>query len=161
MSSRIEDRMPAPQGGWIGQRFLDKLAKGTRGRIFLLNFLRSTEESDETAIFDTLVTCVDDPELHKLVRVHRADEERHAEIFRRAIERLGGTPSPVPDELRIIDRLNGLLGGWGEAFLAKTIGVMEMYVLLQVVEERAVREWPAIVKALRPVDPESAAMSSA
>jgi hypothetical protein len=32
---------------------------------------------------------------------------------------------------------------------------MEMYAILQVIEERAVRDWPVIVDALRPVDPEA------
>jgi rubrerythrin len=141
----------------IQARFLDKLVATPRGRAFMLNFLRSTEESDEGGVFDALVTRVEDQELQKLVRVHRADEDRHAEIFRKAVLRVGGACVPVEAELRVVERVDGLLGGWAESFLARTLGVMEMYVLLLVVEERAVREWPAIAAALRKVDPESAA----
>jgi hypothetical protein len=152
-----------PSGGVIGARFLEKLVATARGRAFLLRFLQSTEESDEGAVFDTLVSRIEDPHLHKIVRIHRDDEERQAAIFRSAVERVvlaagaGAAPGPVPDDLRVVARLDALLGGFAEGFVAGRIGVMEMYAILLVVEERAVREWPAIVDALRPVDPESAA----
>jgi hypothetical protein len=152
----------SPSGGVIGARFLEKLVATPRGRAFLLRFLQSTEESDEGAIFDTLLERVDDPKLHELVRIHRADEQRHTEIFRQAVDRVvraggpGTAPGPIPDELRVVARLDELLGQSADGFVAGRVGVLEMYALLLVLEERAVREWPAIVHALRAVDPEAA-----
>jgi rubrerythrin len=149
-----------PSGGLIGARFRERLVATARGRAFLVRFLQSTEESDEGGVFDMLLSRVHDPEFHKMVRIHRDDEERHTEIFRSCVERIskasGVEPGPVPEELRIVGRIDHLLGGLAEPFVAGRLGVMEIYVLLQVLEERAVREWPAFVSVLRPVDPETA-----
>jgi rubrerythrin len=153
---------PKPSGGALGARYFDKLVATPRGRAFVLRFLQSTEESDEGAVFDMLLSQVNDPEFHKLVRIHRDDEERHAGIFRRAVERLVERfgpevePGPVPEELHVVGRLDAHLGGLSESFIAGRAGIMEVYALLLVVEERAVREWPVIVDALRAVDPEAA-----
>lgn len=148
-----------PSGGRIGARFFERLVAGKRGRAFLLNYLQSTEESDEGVVFAALVERVrENEDLQKLVKVHRADEERHAEIFRRAVRRVGGAPEPMPEELHVVGHLDRLLGNWTEKFMRghPDVGVLEMYALLLVIEERAVREWPAIVLALRRVDPASA-----
>lgn len=149
-----------PSGGVIGARFRERLVATPRGRAFLVRFLQSTEESDEAGIFDLLLARVDDPELRKLVRIHRDDEDRHAAIFRGCVERIsaasGVRPGPVPDDLRIVARIDELLGGLADPLRSGRLGVMEMYVVLQVIEERAVREWPAIVRALQPVDPDTA-----
>jgi rubrerythrin len=155
--------VPQPSGGVVGARFLERLVTKPRGRAFILNFLRSTEEADEGALFDMLVQRVEDPELQRMVKRHRDDERRHAEIFQRAAERvvaLGdpeANPGPVPKELEVVGRLDQLLGGFAAGFLAGRVGVMEVYLILLALEERAVREWPAIAAALRPIDPESAA----
>jgi hypothetical protein len=149
-----------PSGGRIGARFFERLVAGDKGRAFLLNFLQSTEESDEGVVFDALVERVGEgsEDLQKLVKVHRADEERHAEIFRRAVKRMGAGPEQMPPELFVVGNLDQQLGNWTEKFIRgdEEVGVLEMYSLLLVIEERAVREWPAIVSALRRVDPAAA-----
>jgi rubrerythrin len=152
----------APSGGWIGARFLERLVATPRGRAFTLRFLQSTEESDEAAVFETLLARVDDPPFRRLVKVHKGDEERHAGVFRRAVERVieragpDAEPGIIPNELHVVARVDTLLGGYSGRFLAGELGVLEMYAILLAVEERAVREWPAIVGALRPVDSASA-----
>ncbi len=138
--------------------FLSRVVASPRGRAFLLDFMADAEDSDERKVFDTLLARVDDPELHELVRIHRDDELRHAALLRACVARQGVTPDPTPDELHILDRIDRDLGGFVDAFLADRQGVMEAYVLLQVVEERAVLQFPLIVRALAGVDPESAAV---
>src|SRR5205085_1933012 len=95
--------------------------------------------------------------LQKLVRRHRDDEVRHARILRQASERVGAGPIPaVPPELRVVHRIDRHVGGLASKFASGNAEVMETYLLLQVIEERAVSEFPAIVRALRPIDPEAA-----
>jgi rubrerythrin len=148
--------------GILATRFFTKLVGAPRGRAFVLNYLQSMEESDEGAVFDLLVERVTDPEFRKMVRVHRDDEKRHAEIFRRAVERVvesGGPdahPGPVEEQLHVVRRLDDVLGGLSAKFIAGEVGIMELYVLLQVLEERAVGHLPRIAVALRSVDVESA-----
>jgi hypothetical protein len=156
--TNVSDDVAAPSGGFIGARFMDRLAATPRGRAFLLSFLASTEEADEGLVFEELLARVDDRELRKLVARHKADEERHARILKECVARLGHDVEPMPDELRVVTRLDGLLGGFASRFLEKNLGIMETYVLLLVLEERAVREWPVIARALHRVDPESAAV---
>jgi hypothetical protein len=142
--------------GWLDQLYLRRLVASPRGRSFLLSFMADAEESDEKGVFDHLLARVDDPELHKMVRVHRDDEKRHAEMLRACVVRQGVPAFAVPPELRVVDRIDRLLGGLAAKFVGDERGVMEAYVLLQVIEERAVRQFPGIVRALRPVDPASA-----
>jgi rubrerythrin len=165
MNSRSVVEKPSrdPVSRAIGARFLEKLLASPRGRAFMLRFLQSTEEADEQAVFDMLLARVDDPELNQLVKIHVADEERHAGIFRRAVERvvenekLDAAPGDIPADLRIVARLDERLGGYASGFVSGRLGVMEAYVLLLVLEERAVREWPLVAAVLRDIDPEAAA----
>ena len=147
---------PGPLRTLIQTRYLDRLVASDRGRAFLLAFMADAERSDEQMVFDTLLARVDDPELHKLVRIHRDDEERHGEILEACLRRVGATPPAVPDALRFIFRLDAELDGFAAEFVEGRRGVMEAYVLLQVIEERAVVQYPGIERALRRVDPHAA-----
>jgi rubrerythrin len=142
--------------GWLDHFYLRRLVATPRGRSFLLSFMTDAEESDEAGVFDHLLARVDDPELRKMVRVHRDDETHHAEMLRACVVRQGVPAEPVPAGLRIVARVDRMLGGFAARFVGDERGVMEAYVLLQVIEERAVRQFPGIVRALRPVDPASA-----
>jgi len=158
MPSELTD-LPAGPGlvrGLIQSRYLDRLVGSRRGRAFLLAFMADAERSDEAAVFDTLLARVDDPELHDMVKLHVADEERHGEILEVCMKRVGVTPLPVPDHLRFIFRLDAALDGFAARFVAGEYGVMEAYLLLQVIEERAVVQYPGIQRALAKVDPEAA-----
>lgn len=143
---------------FVTSLYFNRLARSRRGRSFLLHFLADAEDSDERGVFDALLSRVEDPGLHKMVRIHRDDELRHAAMLREAAARVGGEHVPVPDDLRIVLRIGRYLGLADAAPLPQNIDVMETYALLQVIEERGVREFPAIVRALEPVDPESAAV---
>jgi uncharacterized ferritin-like protein (DUF455 family) len=141
--------------------YFRRLVSTRRGRSFVLHFLADAEDSDERGVFDSLLARVDDPELHKMVRIHRDDELRHAKMLRSAAERVGGEHFTVPDDLRIVPRITRYLGARAEGFADTPTDIMQTYALLLVIEERGVREFPRIVRALARVDAASAAVLAA
>ena len=140
----------------IGARFLDRLAASPRGRAYLLAFLVGAEEGDEAGVFDALVARVDDPELVTLVKRHRDDELRHARVFRECLERQPVDARSLPVPPAVVQYVDGEADGFGAAFVAARHSVMQAYLLLQVIEERGVEQYPLIANAIAPYDPESA-----
>jgi hypothetical protein len=114
------------------------------------------ENDDEGRFFDLLLARVDDPELARLVRRHKEDEERHAVLYAECAERTGMPRPAIPAELRLLDRLDRALGGFFDNFSAERKSVMDAYLLLQVLEERAVTQFAELEPAFRRVDPRSA-----
>jgi hypothetical protein len=140
------------------RRFLDRLAVSPRGRAYLLQFLVGAEEADEIGVFDQLVARIDDPQLNKLAAKHRADEERHAAVFKTCVARQGVDIASLPVAPSVIAFIDEELHGFAARFVAGKRSVMEAYVLLQVIEERAVAQYPWFADALEPYDPTSAAV---
>jgi rubrerythrin len=151
------DRLPLPSRHPLRAAFLKRIVRAPEGRAFLLGFLAYAEAAEEKGVFDALLARVDDPELAKLVRIHRDDETRHAALLQACIARGGITPVAIPPELRIVDRIDRHTGRTARAFVDGRLGVMEAYLVLQVIEERGVSQFPLLAEALRPYDPESAA----
>jgi rubrerythrin len=137
-------------------RYLDRLLATHRGRAFVLGQMAEAEGSDEGAIFDRLARRVEDGELQRMIRKHAEDEERHARLFHQCVERTGVDPGPVPAELKIIERIDRALGGFLGQEIEDDLGVMQAYVLLQVIEERAITQFGVIEPILRRHDPGSA-----
>src|SRR5581483_2502779 len=142
----------------IGDLYLRRLLRRPRGRAFVLNMLVEGEEADEQGVFDTLVERVDDAELRKMIRIHREDEVRHADMLRERLAKMGAPSERLPPELRLVDRIDRHAGGSASSFLTGRAGVMETYLLLQVIEERAVVQFPKIAEGMRPADPETASV---
>jgi hypothetical protein len=140
------------------RRFLDRLAATPRGRAFLLQFLVGAEEADEIGVFDQLVARIDDPQLNKLAFKHRADEERHAALFKACVARQGVDVASLPVAPSVIAFIDEELRGFGAKFVAGKRSVMEAYVLLQVIEERGVAQYPWFAAALERYDPASASV---
>jgi hypothetical protein len=138
---------------FLAWRFTRALVRSQRGRAFLLYQLADAEVSDEGLVFDRLLGSVNDPALAKMVQKHRDDEQHHNRILLERAAATGIAPMEIPSELRIVGRLDRLLGGLAEAFLSGSVGVAEACALLVVLEERAVREFPRLVACLREVDP--------
>ncbi|MGZ5967137.1 MAG: ferritin-like domain-containing protein [Polyangiales bacterium] len=136
--------------------YMRRLVASPEGRAFLFNFMADAEVSDEGMVFEELLARVEDPSLKKMVEKHHDDELRHNQMLLECLRRAGGAPSPVPDDLRITVRLGDMLGTFFDDFFSGKTGVLEAYSLLQVIEERAVKQYPLIAAALREVDPESA-----
>jgi rubrerythrin len=155
MSLQSSD-LASPFRDWIRRRYLDRLCRGHAGRAFLLQSLLDAEEADEIGVFDKLLARVTDPELHRLVRRHRDDETSHAQRLRECMDRVGPGRVAFPAGLRVVPFIEAALGGVAQDFVGREGGVMEAYLFLQVLEERAVAQYPLFAEALRPFDPSSA-----
>jgi rubrerythrin len=139
----------------IKTRYLNQLLASPEGLAFFLGYLASIER-DEVHLFEELLSRVPDERFQKMIRIHREDEQRHSELLNRCAMSVGPKPIAAPVELNMPYRLEQALCGLTESFLQGSCGVFEVYALLQVLEERAVREYPAFIKALEAVDTESA-----
>lgn len=140
----------------VAERFLTHLVATPRGRAFLLGQVADAEGSDEGAIFDHLLAKVEDPELRRMIRRHADDEVRHEALFRARSEAQGVVPPRAPEHLKILPRLSARLGDVMRHEVATDLDVMNAYLLLQVLEERAVTRFPLFERCFRAVDPESA-----
>ena len=139
-----------------------RLLASPRGRAFHLSWMAHAEEADE-GVFDRLLARVDVPELNRMVAIHANDEKRHADLLRQCVARGGVAPEPVPEDLHYIEQIRRLSGGGDlEAIFANgRSSIMQIFAMLQVVEERGVRQFPMVAAALGRVDPESAEVVAA
>lgn len=140
----------------LNERYLGRLLASPEGRAHVLAQLAEAEESSEGQIFERLLAGTDDPELARLIRRHHDDERRHAELFRGCLARMDVPVPTIPPELRMIDELDGALGGLLTGPVEGPHVVMESYLLLQVIEERAITEFAMFEPLFRRVDPATA-----
>jgi rubrerythrin len=154
---RIPTASQQKQRAKLQKRYLTQLVSTPRGRAHILTLAADAESEGEGQFFDKLLARVDDPDLNKMIRIHQADEVRHASMVRARAEAQGVPLTSPPDHLKLIVRLDKKLGG---KFFQRDISdrgeIMEAYVLLQVVEERAIGQFALFEEAFRPVDPETA-----
>lgn len=140
---------------WADLTYVRRLVSTPEGRAHVLSQLAEAESSGEAKIFEQVLGNVADPKLQRRIRRHQADEIRHAELFRGCLARTGVEVGPVPAELRIVERLDAALDGFLERRITDRRGVMEAYLILQVIEERAVQQMPLFVEAFQDRDPET------
>lgn len=138
--------------------FTRQLLATPAGRALVLAQIAEAEESGEARVFDDALARVDDPKLQKMIVRHREDELRHARLFRECLERTGVDPGPVPHELRVLDRIDAALGGFFQRPLENDLEVMQAYLILQAIEERAVEQFALYGPAFRPHDARTAAV---
>jgi len=144
--------------------FLRDLLSTARGRAFVLSQAADAETGGEQKLFDVLLQRLDDPELHRMVKKHRDDEIRHAEMYAACAARQGARLPEVPASLRVIEtidrRLTEVRGG--VSFFDEKVHddrwIVDGYLFLQVLEERAVEQFGTLASSLRPFDPRSAAI---
>jgi rubrerythrin len=141
---------------WLTQTFLRKVTSTARGRSMALALCAEAESNGEGQVFDRALAKVDDPELQKVIRRHAEDEVEHARLFAECCERQGLPVPPIPPELKIIDRLDRALNNLLERPIEDDMGVLRAYLLLQVVEERAMYQFGLMEPVFREVDPQSA-----
>jgi rubrerythrin len=138
--------------------YLRHLASTQAGRGFILSQVADAESSGESQVFEQALAKVDDPQLAGMIRKHQADEIRHAALFLACEARNGLPPRTVPAELKLIDRLDQRLGHPLSRSIESSEGVMRAYLLLQVLEERAISQFEQFIAAFREVDPQTAAV---
>src|SRR5882672_9522113 len=132
----------------IRKRFLRRLVETPEGRAHVLNLMVVGEEADEAGVFDRLVALADDEAGRKAAIRHKTDEERHAALYRTCLARTGVQPRPVPDRLMLVRRIVrksedgfavGIDGGTAEGIDSRQ-DLMNTYAMLQVIEERALKQ---------------------
>jgi rubrerythrin len=118
------------------------------GRAHVLSLMVAAEEGDEAGVFDRLIDHVEDPKLRRVIGGHKADEERHAGLYRACLARNGLAMGDVPGELSIIREVAKVAGGVfaaGDASaIASDLDVMRTYALLLAIEARGVQQFPLI-----------------
>jgi len=140
----------------LNLRFIDRVITSPEGRAHLLNQCADAEGNGENGFFEHILAHVDDPSLHKLIAKHRDDELRHEQLFLGARDKTGVDVGPVPDELKLIDRLDRAVGGFFSQPIRDRRDIMQAYLMLQVIEERALTQFALFEAAFRNVDPETA-----
>jgi len=141
----------------LSEQFLRQVVREPRGRALLLAQCAQAEDSGESRLFDRLAERVQDADLQRMIVRHQADEIRHAALFRDCVGRTGLPLPEVPLQLQAVDRLDRALGGVFDLPVTDDRGVMDAYLLLQVLEERAVTQFPVFQKVFHEVDPVTAA----
>jgi rubrerythrin len=137
-------------------RFIDRVITSDEGRAHLLNQCADAEGNGENGFFEHILAHVDDPSLHKMITKHRDDELRHEQLFLAARDKTGIDPGPVPSELKLIDRLDRAVGGFFAQPVRDRRDVMQAYLMLQVIEERALTQFALFERAFRGIDDETA-----
>ncbi|MBL8950280.1 MAG: ferritin-like domain-containing protein [Myxococcaceae bacterium] len=136
--------------------FMKRMLAGPRGRSHFLSQVADAENNDEGAVFAALLErAKEDEALHKLVARHAADEERHAELLGARALATGLPRAQVPEHLKLLRRLDEALGGFFGQPLRSNEDVMKAYLLLQVIEERAVTQFPLFKEAFVGLDDET------
>ena len=140
--------------------FMTQMFSHPRGRAHLLSMASDAEATGEGRVFEELLKRKDDAELQRLVVRHRDDEVRHAELLAeraQANAAAAGVEVPkVPSHLKLIERLDKALGGFFARPLDTDLDVMRAYLVLQVIEERAITQFDLYVEAMKDVDPVTA-----
>lgn len=136
---------------WIHQQFLSSLLATPRGRSFALTQAGIAESTDEGEIFNQLRTRVEDHELARLVKWHADDEERHAKVYLAAADRQGVPRPEIPENVQVLPMLNARIGVFGRP-LERREDVMDAYLVLQVIEERAIEQFAILEPILRRYD---------
>lgn len=139
----------------ISRTFLRALLSTPSGRAYVLTQAGVAESTDEGAMFDHIATRVDDPALRKMVKKHAEDETLHAALFFACADRQGVARPEIPDHLRVLQLLDARIGIFGRP-VGTDQDVMRAYLVLQVIEERAVEQFSMIEPVMRRFDRESA-----
>ena len=137
--------------------FLKQLCATPRGRAFLFQALANVEGDAELNAFEAMAGAVSDPQLQKVIRRHAADEARHAGLLEALAMKEGVPRIRVPRACNPMDDLEQATGVL-RAPMRSGEDVLRAYVLLQVIEERAVTQYPLYIEALRGLDDDAAAV---
>ncbi len=142
----------------VGLIFMRRMVSTAADRAHLLTLVANSERNDEGRIFAALERCGNDPWLAQVVRRHSDDEARHAALLEARITANGAGRPKMPPSLDMLGQLDGALDGLMSRPISTRDEVMRAYLLLQVLEERAVSQLPLFIEAFAEVDPASSAV---
>jgi len=139
----------------ISRSFLSSLLASPEGRAYMLTQAGIAESTDEGAVFELVATRVGDGELHRMVKKHAEDEERHAALFFGCADRQGVPRPEIPSDLRVLELLDARIGVFGRP-VETDEDVMNAYLVLQVIEERAIEQFSIVEPVMRRFDARTA-----
>jgi hypothetical protein len=142
----------------LDRLFLSQLCRTPRGRAHLYRQLADAEGGNggELMLFDHLLAYVgDDEEIARLVRLHYEDELRHEKLYSQLADETGFGHVEAPPETSVLLALDEELGLFGHPITTRE-DVMEAYLCLLVIEERATTQFGVLRDAVRPYDPAAA-----
>lgn len=142
--------LPAFLDNALQKLFMKELLSTPRGRATLLKQLSDAEGGDggELDIFTHILDVLDDEEVKKLVRIHKEDEERHERLFAERAASNGVAPFKLPSEAHLLRRIDKQVGFFSKPVTDRS-GVVEAYLLLLVIEERAILQFDKYIEAFR------------
>jgi rubrerythrin len=153
-TTTAEANVPTPDD----DAFMRALLTTPAGRAFMLSIAVDAEEGDEAGYFEQVADAVDEPDLRRIVLIHRDDEVRHAGLYRSCLERNGYAKLDLPPTLGLIYQLGNRAsdaGPEGRSFTSAE-DIMFFYALLHAVEQRGIDKFPRIADAFERHDPETA-----
>ncbi len=141
----------------IGKRFTRDLLSTALGRAYVLTQAAVAEGSDESAVFDRLLPVVEDSQLQKAIATHKADEQRHALMFEQCARRQGVAPISIPVGLQLLPLIREEITNF-DAPIKTHEDIMNTYLVLQVIEERAIEQFTILHEVMQAYDPATAAV---
>ncbi len=143
--------LPRPIATVVEKQFLKQLVSTPRGRATILAQVARSEGTDgEHGIFEHILAVLDDEEVTKLVRVHQADEARHEQMFLARMQAQGAAPLVTPPSTDLLSRIDRHTG-FHTRPVTDRHGVVQSYLMLQVIEERALRQFKRMKQAFSDV----------
>lgn len=139
----------------ISITFMKQLCRSPDGRAHLLALVADTERNDEGRLF-TALERHPDPLIRQVVHRHAGDEALHAQLLDARIAATVSRAPQLPHALDLLRHLDAAVGGVMSQPALTRVEVMRAYLLLQVIEERAVTQLPLFIEGFRETDPESA-----
>ncbi len=82
---------------------LELLLATPEGRRYMLSLTVDAEEGDEADLFAMMAAAVGDSELRRMLEQHKADEARHAGLFRGCLERNGAAWAAAVERARALE----------------------------------------------------------
>jgi rubrerythrin len=142
----------------LDRLFFRQLCATPRGRAHLYRQLAEAEGGNggELMLFDHLLAQTsDDPEIARLIRRHYDDELRHERLYSELADATGLPAEPQPTDGSVLLALDEELGLFSNPIRTRE-DVMNAYLVLLVVEERATTQFGALRDAVRPHDEHAA-----
>jgi len=131
----------------LNEAFVAQQVRDLDALRFFLNASADAEANGEGGVFERVKPLVEG-KYAKLVERHSADEVRHAALFTARLEELGGRVAPIPENLRIVERLGRAAGGLFDKEGLTREEAAKAYLLLYAIERRAIERFALMEKAL-------------
>lgn len=137
------------------QTFLNQLVQTKIGQTLFLSMAVEGEETDEGLTHDQVMAFIDDPKLAEMAIRHHGDEMRHAQLFRKCLERLGLTYIKLPDSLKMTKRIQSISPKYFSG-IKTSADMTATCAMAYILEDRGIIQYTSLANAFDAVDRETA-----